>query len=1104
MKRNQFRSIKSKTIFLIFGLILLSIIVFIPNLIKINSSNYDKIKIKPDSEENQINQWFSESYKEQWIKNSEFDNNHGWSIKKKGDISDTNANISEGRANYFINGFEVINYSIISGIPNNSVNSGGWKNTTNSDITVYPTQGHDITKNGLWASHQWAEHDGSNINAYQKTAIQWDKNISLPYNMSDYFISSASFRVKVNASAKAYPGGNYADEFGWQGVEVLGDTYDRFQEGDYIKFYALLSTKEKDTSYRIAEYKTSELGDDGFQNTNSSDYLNDYVFQADNMTYLVFYLNQILEKGDYSNFTISLGMEFNCEDNIQTDLDEFPDCLIKECNFSISFKKKIDQGSSISWNYNGAKIDNRGGEVKIINALLNFKYKVNKNWTNYISPNSELRIYINEQLYSQKVRLSTFDTNFLSLDETGIKVTNLIPNDQEINVSLQIYLADNFNLDKSFLFSVDDVTLDISYIIYLSATQSFYIQLFLMLSIMGIIIISSYIVYYIKIGKYPKAIRKIMRFRKSLKRDIKPSVPIINREAQFKNKYKNTLKSDNKSIHNSFTKISSKWKKSGLSNSYKLIIILLFISLLGFPIISSLHNLLLRSNRGNNLSLSQTDSEERFQRESYRVQWIDDPDFETAGNWTSEFEGDLKDINGNISNGFGNYELIGDKGVKTFTENGNNSGWNLIPNSDNLPRTDYVNRDRKGWEISHYWPDNQPQSLRVEWQKLFNMDVNMSDYSITSATLKAWINGSVVALPVDGGGIDRPGDSNEISTEVQIAMGDFAQFYISISDPTNSNIFEAVKYQTDELGKDNPVPITRLNDTLITPLNEETLIFYLEKALEYNHKNFHIILGMYLWCEDNGHPGDSDNWESLLFKNLTLSIEYKKKIDQFSTISLKTSGNQLKHDNQTIDITAANLNFNVKTNVSWPTSSPNSEFKFFVNGIEYRETIKLSEIELNLQMIKQTGFDFTNLIPTEDTINLTIQVYIADDFLLNHSIKISIDNVELWISYDILLPVEEQEIPPIIPVGISLGAVALLGYFIYYYFIGKYPVPIRKIRKFRKSLSTEKLPKGISITQRENAFQEKLGNLIGEYSKMPSKKSFNSKLKKSILSEEAK
>ncbi|GAH56816.1 unnamed protein product, partial [marine sediment metagenome] len=65
----------------------------------------------------------------------------------------------------------------------------------------------------------------------------------------------------------------------------------------------------------------------------------------------------------------------------------------KSCDLSFTYERKIDQFSSISWGQDGDKITQITNDtiVTINEAKLNFKYKINEDWTE-LSPNSEFRI----------------------------------------------------------------------------------------------------------------------------------------------------------------------------------------------------------------------------------------------------------------------------------------------------------------------------------------------------------------------------------------------------------------------------------------------------------------------------------------------------------------------------------------------------------------------------------------------------------------------------------------------------------------------------------------------------------------------------------------
>lgn len=1043
------------------------------------------------SQEGISDEWFKESHETQLIVNGGFDSDVGWISEFSGDVNDVDTKIENGGGNFKVIG-ETYTTTLISGTINSST-SQNWHNSTNPEIPVYPTQGHGSDQSGVFASHLWAEQAGTTVNAYQKTSIQWEKVISTPYNMSDFTITSASLSVLINATAKAYVGCGSGDVWHWEGVEVAGDgSMTTFVEGDYIKYYVRLANIDHDVNYTVTQYQTTTLGEDGAQIIDSYDYLNDTIFIADNMDDLIFFLNQVLENGDFQNFVIILGIEFNCEDNCSTDLDEFPEVYIKACNLTISYVKKINQLTSMSLRYPTERIDTEGGIIDITQSKLYFDYKIDKLWPVSLSSNSEFRILINDQEYSENINLGEADILPKQAKEGGYDITSITPENYDINLTIQIFLGDNFNLIENYTITIDNVSLRVSYDLFFPAQRDITFLILLISALVVSALLVVYFFYYRRVLRFPKQVRKVRKYRKSLNKENPPSVNITARKDLFDKKYGKIRKSTPTK-----TKVSnsSKIKKSNgkLKNkidqlkSTKALLFLLFL-LFGLNLIP----IIVASNPNdlnysqNLLKLSQEGSTTTYTRRSETHQWIDNTNFDTAENWTSLLEGDLLDIQTEIKDGSANYIVNGDTGTQNFIENGTSSGWIQIADADGLPLPDTYGMDERGWYTSHYWPDNAPQSLRVQWQKNFTMNLNMSDYIITSASLNCWINGTAQATSMDNGGIDRPGDTlvNNPSNTLQIATGDFARFFLIISDVEKNREFIATQYQTDDLGRDDPVPITQLNDTLIGPINEDTLIFYLEQALTYDHQNFAITLGTYIWCEDSGHPGDSDNWQLLLIKNFNMSITYEKKIDQFSSLTLENYGNKIEEDNHTIEVKNAELYFEYRINQTRLSSlSPNSRFRLFINNVEYNETIRLNELETEFKEAREEGFTVTNLIPNDEEINVSIQVYIADEFILDSDIMISIDNVTLWITYDVIIPVEPDLVFQTFFILATIGAVALATYIILYQLILKYPVPVRKVRKYRKTLTRTKNPDS-KITERKSAFYKSYQEEVNKTSKL--------------------
>jgi hypothetical protein len=1048
------------------------------------------------SQQESGNRWFTQTYtNQQWIQNSNFDDSNGWNSLIEGDSGDVSADISAGEANLNVIG-ENYTTTLISGTPNSST-SLNWYNSTNPDIPVYPTQGHRIDENGCFASHLWAEHAGTSTNAYQKTSIHWEKIISTPHNMSDYTITSASLKVLINATVKSYIGCGSGDVWHWEGIESSGDDgMARFIEGDYIKFYVRVSNLAKDVNYKVAEYQNTTLGQDGARVNGSYDYQYDKIFEADDMDDLIFYLNQVLENGDYQNFIIILGIEYNCEDNCSTDLDEFTEAYIKSCNFTISYVKKINQFTSVSWNYLGNKIDNKGGIVEIVDANLFFSHKINQEWSFDLSPNSELRIKIINQEHTETIKLIDIKTTLEPAKDDGFRIPTLIPENEEINLSLQLFIADKFETNQNYTLTLDNVFLYISYNIFFPAQRDTLFQLLLIAALVSSGLLTTYFVYYRRVLRFPKPVRKVRKYRRTLNKAAEPGIQIKGLRTAFDSKYNKEIKKTSgflgiKATEHSKTireKPRVQSNKIKISKELILFLFIVFGLLIFSSIIISRNPQMQIQKETEYITLSQENPSNLFKIEPQQDQLIKNSNFNNEINWTSQLQGDLSDMEISIKNGYANYIVLGSGGYQIFNENGMSANWTRIDNDDGIVLPDSFaigdyGMDERGWYSYFLWPDNAPQSVKVQWRKNFTMNVNMSDYYITSASLTAWINGTVQASPVNGGGIDRPGDTTSGGTTVQIATGDFVRYFIMISDLDRNREFTAIQYQTDDLGKDGPPAITLLNDTLIIPVNEETLMFYLEQALQYDFQNFAITLGMYYWCEDSGHPGDSDNWQMIIIKNFTLSISYEKKINQFNKLSWTYNANQIEAGGYRIEITDANLNFEYNVSQLWPTNlSPNSKFRIYLNSIEHNETIRLSDAEIDLKEAKQGGFDVTNLIPNNNTTNLTIQVYLADEFRLDENLTVSIDNVFLHVSYNVFIPVERETLFQLLFIIATIGAACLTAYIIYYQRVLKYPKPVRKVRKYRKGLNKQN-PPDISITNQESAFQKSFQRELKKTSK---------------------
>ncbi|MHA1510037.1 MAG: hypothetical protein ACTSO6_15215, partial [Promethearchaeota archaeon] len=299
----------------------------------------------------------------------------------------------------------------------------------------------------------------------------------------------------------------------------------------------------------------------------------------------------------------------------------------------------------------------------------------------------------------------------------------------------------------------------------------------------------------------------------------------------------------------------------------------------------------------------------------------------------------------------------------------------------------------------------------------------------------------------------------------QFQTYDYAQFYVEVTtlDVDDLNTYRIAFNQTSILG----------NDTLsfydiegsIGAYEEQAIIDAVNNvlAVDSGHNNFTIVLGIYMYCEDNNSGTDRDHWDDMRFKFLNLTFSYEKKINQFTFGSWAQDLDEISGSN--VRITDANLNFYYKLDKNWTDSSQNSQIRIFINERKFEQSISLIDYAYSssFQEARTGGFDIAEILLPYENFTLSIQVYLAEDFELESNINISITDVYLYISY---IETFDDTIPePWIFTGLFIisviGAGVLAAYLIAYQTYLKYPVPVRKVRKYRKSLSNDKTP-GVS------------------------------------------
>jgi len=478
---------------------------------------------------NGINISAIEEHQEQWLKNSNFSLPFDpWFSQVQGDSTDVAAVSTNGEAGYEIIGDER-SFSNISGVPISSE----WTKTHNTEFPLYPDTA-TITSEGCYVSHEWAEL------ADQTPSVHWERNISMPVDMSDYVITSASLSAVINATVTASPG-----DWAGRGVESPGDVTGSGSTQnytfDYVRFYILLSDLTKEKVYEVSYNQTLDLGKDSAGITDTMlDTLMTNVPEED----LIFYLTSVLSS-DFQNFTITLGLRIWCEDNFVSDRDYWNSLLIKSCNFSFIYQKKINQFTSISWNQIGNRIS--GDNIEITSGNLKFKYKIDQTWPSDKSPNSEIQILINNNPLLEAFKLSTATTSFQEARAGGFDVKNYILKDVNISISILAFIGDNFALDANKTISITDVYLEISYIrIILDPVEEpwIYSGLFI-ITAMGAVVLTGFLIAYIKIWRFPIPIRKIHKYQKLDKLE-NPKVPILSRDKAFRMNHEKYLKKTEK------------------------------------------------------------------------------------------------------------------------------------------------------------------------------------------------------------------------------------------------------------------------------------------------------------------------------------------------------------------------------------------------------------------------------------------------------------------------------------------------------------------------------------------------------------------------------
>ena len=524
-------------------------------------------------------------------------------------------------------------------------------------------------------------------------------------------------------------------------------------------------------------------------------------------------------------------------------------------------------------------------------------------------------------------------------------------------------------------------------------------------------------------------------------------------------------------------------------------------------------------------------------------EWLNNTGFDQPIDpWYAEIKGDSRDITSSEDNNEANFIVLGDE--REFTAiNGTPqaSDWIPTPKPGFSIYPDRYTINQYGCNASHeYWEDagsfniygvrgNQTRNRpSVLWRRVIEMPVDMNDYRITSANLTVIFNASANT------NVETPNDNlNPPAANPTAAEYDHVKFYVQLSDLEDKVRYPAASYEPRNLGfgdlsaydnGPNDGIEHNIPDTQLISVSEEVLVFYLNRILEYDSRNFTIFLGIDIDVEDNYTEFDRDTYYSLLIKTCNLTFTYKKIINEFTSLSWSQDGNKISSlSNYDVIVKDANLNFLYKVDKNWTsnTTSLNSEIRILINGNPHSESIKLTKANSTFQDAKVGGFDVTPLIT--DDVNVSIQVYLADEFRLGDNITISIDNASLLITYSIIQPdivgsggggggtkvIRGPDYTPLV-IGLSVGIIALIAVFGLYQARYKHPPMVRKIRKLKKKIKKGKKLKSLIVIPREEliriGFKNKTHQILDdeflqseklkEIAKIPNNKKINKKLNK--------
>ncbi len=460
----------------------------------------------------------------------------------------------------------------------------------------------------------------------------------------------------------------------------------------------------------------------------------------------------------------------------------------------------------------------------------------------------------------------------------------------------------------------------------------------------------------------------------------------------------------------------------------------------------------------------------------YQRQWLKNSDFSSMEGWNYSISGDQSDVEFVYENNAPGMRVIGDSGIFSMVCNPPiAANWTAVLNPEFPAFPNWsVNNDRYGINGSgmwaqHYWSEGPRQTPSVQWVQNFTIEKNLSDYRIESVNVGGVFNVSV------NQNVDALGDPGA----TQGAVYDWVKFYVRIADPQRKLTYELASYKTQNLGKDGNISAQIFNGTLVS-MPEELLISFISSILKTGNNTMMVIVGIDIFCEDNAGV-DTDAFDLLQINSFYLNFTYEKIIDQGTYLDIYQVGKALSGANTYIQ--SANLWYKFKINGSWPSTSPNSEFRTIINDNNHPEIQRFSQANETLKDFNVDGIDVTKFIFKNQNTTVKIRLYVADSFIFMDSVSLFIDEVYLEIIWVEVVfnppppsPIVPEPGPDYTPVirGLIAIIVGMVGLAIIYQVHWKYPPKIRTLRAIRRKLNSGKPIKSIGQSESRDKLVEEI------------------------------